>query len=220
MVMMAAAEFPGSAGAAGGGVNGQTIATFLDALASGAPSPGGGSAAALAGALAAALVAMVCRVTSQRDPGAEALAGIALTADGLRERLQGLAGADADAYQALLTARRLPAHARPAAAQAALRRATEVPLDVVATSRDVLTLADRIAPAARASTVSDLSVAAVAARAALDGGAVTAGINLRDSTDRDFVGVAQRRLDALVDEGRALAERVSAVLAERIGRAR
>jgi formiminotetrahydrofolate cyclodeaminase len=218
MLMIEATGFPSSAPRASRNVGAQSIDGFLAALASGAPSPGGGSAAALAGALAAALIAMVCRVTSEREPAARDLAGLAVTADGLRDRLKGLAGADAEAYEALLAARRLPAHARPAAAQAALRRATEVPIDVVAASRDALALADRIAGVARASTLSDLQVAAALARAALDGAAVTARMNLRDSTDRDFAGVAERHVDTLVDEGWALAERVAAAVGGRTGR--
>jgi formiminotetrahydrofolate cyclodeaminase len=218
MVMIEAAGFPSSAPAGDRNVGSQSIDGFLDALASGAPSPGGGSAAALTGALAAALIAMVCRVTAERDPAAGDLTGIAGSADGLRNRLKGLAGADADAYEALLAARRLPAHVRAAAAQAALRRATEVPLDVAAASREALALAERVARVARASTLADLRVAAALGRAALDGAAVTARINLRDSTDRDFAGVAERQVDALIDEGRGLAERVARTVADRIGR--
>ncbi len=196
----------------------ESIATYLAQLASATPAPGGGSAAALAGALAAALVAMVCRVTAAREPAAADLATAAGAADRIRQRLTALAGADADAYEALLAARRLPADARASAMRVALRRATEVPLDLVEASRDVLGLCARAAPQARASTLGDLQVAAALARGALDGGAVTVRINLRDSTDTDFPAAAGRKVDALAAEGHGLIEQVLNAIAARAAR--
>jgi formiminotetrahydrofolate cyclodeaminase len=205
-------------GPAGRDIEAQSVGAFLDALASGVPSPGGGSAAALAGALAAALVAMSSRVTADRDPAATDLAEAATAADQLRRRLTALAGADAEAYEALLAARRLPPASRAAAAQTALRRATDVPLDLVAAARDTLAMCERIVRRVRSSTLSDLQVANALAVAALEAGAVTAQTNLRDSTDREFAGTARRELDQRVAEGRALAKQVVNAAADRVGR--
>jgi formiminotetrahydrofolate cyclodeaminase len=194
----------------------ESIERYLEALASAAPAPGGGSAAALAGAMAAALVAMVCRVTASRG-GDAALAGVVASADVLRERLLGLGGDDAAAYEAVIAARRLPPDARPGAVQAALRRATEVPLDVVEAARDVLASCARVAGAARPSTLGDLRVAAALARAALEGAAVTARLNLRDAADPAFVAASDRRLREAEAAGERLHRTASEEIARRAG---
>jgi len=203
---------------AGDGVESESVGSFLAALASGSPAPGGGSAAALAGALAAALVAMVCRVTAEREVGAAGLAGLALEADALRQRLARLVSDDAAAYQAVLTARRLPAEARPAASEAALRKATEAPLASVAAAGEVLALCDRAAAGARMSTLGDLRVAGLLAGAALEAGAVTARINLRDMTDTALAGLWGEQLGALLAEGRARGQHVAEAIEGRTGR--
>ena len=195
-----------------------SIEAYLAALASAAPAPGGGSAAALAGALGAALLAMVCRVTAKHDADAAPLAALADEADRARHRLTALAADDARAYASVIAARRAPAAERSAAVQTALRRATEVPLDLVGESVKVLALCDRITRVARISTLGDLSVAAILAHGALQAGAVTARINLVGITDSDVTGAIGRRLDALVAEGRTLSARTEAALADRSAR--
>jgi formiminotetrahydrofolate cyclodeaminase len=195
-----------------------SVAGFLAELASAAPMPGGGSAAALAGSLAAALTAMVCRVTAARDPSAAALAETGTTAEGLGRRLSALADADVEAYQALLAARRLPADTRAAAADAALRRATEIPLDVVIACRDVLALCEQVAGSARASTLADLEVAVAIARGALEGGAATVRANLRESANGALAQEAGERVGALVAESQARVGRTAQAIAARVGR--
>ena len=83
----------------------------------------------------------------------------------------------------------------------------------------MLALCERIAPCARASTLSDLGVAAILAHGALRAGALTAGTNLAGIADGDFTGETTRRLDALVAEGMMLAERIETALAARGARA-
>jgi formiminotetrahydrofolate cyclodeaminase len=202
----------------GGGVEEDTVGRYLADLASAAPAPGGGSAAALAAALGAALVAMTCRVTHKHAgaaPGPIPLGELAGEADGLRRRLTALANDDARAYSSVIAARRLPAPERGPAVQDALERATEVPARLAAESRNVLALCERIAPSVRPSTLSDLGVAAILTHAALRAAALTARMNLAGITDSDFTGATARRLDALVAEGMMLAERIQAALAAR-----
>jgi formiminotetrahydrofolate cyclodeaminase len=206
----------------GGGVEEDAVGRYLADLASAAPAPGGGSAAALAAALGAALVAMTCRVTDKHAgaaPEGRSLGELAEEADGLRHRLTALANDDARAYSGVIAARRLPAPERGTAAQDALKRATEVPERLAAESRNVLALCERIAPRARASTLSDLGVAAILAHGALRAAALTARMNLAGIADRDFTGETTRRLDALVAEGMMLAERIETALAARGARA-
>jgi len=195
-----------------------SIERFLDDLASASPAPGGGAAAALAGALAAALVAMVCRVTMGREPGAAELNGVVETADELRRRLTDLAAADARAYEAVIEARRLPADRKAAALDVALRRATEIPIDIAAAGSELLAVCDRLTQRARVSTLGDLRVAAALSRAALDGAAVIARINLRDAADATFRREADRRLALALADTEAECQRVADGIAERVGR--
>jgi formiminotetrahydrofolate cyclodeaminase len=206
----------------GGGVEEDAVGRYLADLASAAPAPGGGSAAALAAALGAALVAMTCRVTAKHAGGAPSvvpLEKLAEEADALRRRLTALANADARVYSDVIAARRLPVPQRGTAVQHALERATEVPERVAAESHDVLALCERIAPCARASTLSDLGVAAILANGALRAGALTARTNLAGIADGDFTGETTRRLDALVAGGMMLAQRIETALAARGARA-
>jgi methenyltetrahydrofolate cyclohydrolase len=206
----------------GGGVGEDTVGRYLADLASAAPAPGGGSAAALAAALGAALVAMTCRVTAKHAGAARSvvpLEELAEEADSLRRRFTALANDDARAYSDVIAARRLPVPEREPAVQHALERATEVPQRLAAESRNVLALCERIAPCARASTLSDLGVAAILAHGALRAGALTARTNLAGIADADFTRETTRRLDALVAEGMMLAERIETALAARGARA-
>jgi formiminotetrahydrofolate cyclodeaminase len=196
------------------------VEAYLTALASAEPAPGGGSAAAVAGALGAALAAMVCRVTATRDPGASALVGRAEEADTARRRLTAVAAADAHAYAAVIAARRAPAPERAAAVQAALRRATEVPVELAAEMARVLRLCADVAPSARASALGDLHVAGLLAHASLRAAVATARVNLTDVDDAEVAGAIARRLDLLDGEGGQALRRLEATLAERASRAR
>ena len=173
---------------------------FLVALASGDATPGGGAAAALGGALAGALVAMVSRATAARDPGArDEMMAIAMRADELRERLTGLVTQDMDAYRGVLDARKSK---QPGEAERALRRATEVPLMIARCSQSVLTVCETAAARARASTLSDLGVAAALGWAALEAGALTARTNLGDLQDAAFAEASELELAGLLTSGR------------------
>ena len=99
----------------GGGVEEDAVGRYLADLASAAPAPGGGSAAALAAALGAALVAMTCRVTAKHAgaaPSVVPLGELAEEADSLRRRLTALANDDARVYSDVIAARRLPVSER------------------------------------------------------------------------------------------------------------
>lgn len=189
-----------------------TLASFLDRLASDEPAPGGGAAAALAGATAAALVAMACRVTARRAPS-EALAAAVGAADDLRRRLMTLMDEDSEAYAAVLESRRAPPERRAPLVEAAMRRATTVPLDTARAAADVLELSATVLDAVRASVVGDLAVAVALAGAALEASALTARINLRELAEGDFARAVRDTLERLAlgaDARRALAQRIAA----------
>jgi formiminotetrahydrofolate cyclodeaminase len=164
-----------------------TVRDLTERLASRAPTPGGGSASALGGALGAALVEMVCELTVGRpeyedvDPIARQ---IGAAAGELRVALLDAAQEDATAYEAVAEARRLPREtdeekaARKAAIAEASVAATEVPLRVVRLALDVLDVAARMAPIGNRNAVSDAGVAALFAAAAARGAALNVTINL------------------------------------------
>src|SRR3990172_2784153 len=157
----------------------RTVREFLAGLASADPTPGGGSASALAAAQGAGLVAMVARL-SQRD-APEAAAGAVERAERLRTVLADLVEADAQAFDAVMAAYRLPKATpeeqarRRKAVQRALIAASEVPLQVSAHAVEVLQTAAGLVDRANPSTISDLGVAALLAEAE------TAARRLRDA---------------------------------------
>ena len=169
----------------------QTIGPWLEALASSAPAPGGGAAAALSAAIGAALIEMVCNLTIGRPRYAahEALMREALArATTLRRRALGLAAADARAFGAVTDAYRLPKEtderARAERIQEALIGATEVPLETAALAAEVVQLAGRIVDGANVNALADIAAAAAAARAALETALVNVEANLAALPDR------------------------------------
>ena len=164
-----------------------TVRDLTERLASGAPVPGGGSASALAGALGAALVEMVCELTVGKpeyediDPVARQ---IGAAAGELRGSMLAAAEEDAIAYLDVVAARRLPRDseeeraARKAAIGEASVAATEVPLRVARLAAEVLDLAASIASIGNRNAVSDAGAAALLAAAAARGAALNVRINL------------------------------------------
>jgi methenyltetrahydrofolate cyclohydrolase len=182
-----------------------TLRDLLDRLGSSDPSPGGGAAAALAGALGAALVQMTANLTLGRPRLAEVqpqARDIADRAGALRARLSALADADAAAYTQVRAAYRLPREddnlkaTRAVAIQEALRVAARVPLDTAARCADVLRLAEEAAPILNASVISDVVVGAMLAQAGLESAIVNVEINLHSMTETQTV----QRLAAELDE--------------------
>lgn len=165
----------------------QTVAEWLDALASDAPAPGGGAAAALGGALGAALVSMVARFTTGRAAYAAVAEEVATTledSERLRAELTELAEADAVAYRGVAAAYRLPRHdeeartARSVAIQAALADATEVPLQIAEACQATVMLAQRIAEIGNHTVRTDAGAAALLAHAAQQAALLNVRANL------------------------------------------
>jgi len=161
--------------------------TLIERLATSDPIPGGGSAAALAGAMGAALVHMVVSLTSGR-PAAEsheaALLEIGNAATTAQSDLLRLTELDAVAYAAVVSARRLPREtelerqSRDVQMASAIREATMAPLETARRAAAVLTLAERVAPMGNRNAISDVGVGALLAAAAMRGAALNVRINL------------------------------------------
>ncbi len=197
----------------------QPLRTVLDTLASSAPTPGGGSAAAITGAMAAGLLTMVCDLTI----GRKAYAGfdteartIRARAEALRLRLQDLAHDDIAVFTALSAAYRLEKttdaarSTRAAAIQYALQAATIVPLAIAEAAAAVLPLGLPLAESGSRLAVSDVGVAAHLARAAVPAALLSVAINLAQLDDADFIDNARQRMAAL---HAGLAETTDAILA-------
>jgi len=204
----------------------KTVAQFLDELASKAPVPGGGSVAALSGALAAGLVTMVCDLTIGKKQYADVEAEIRqfrAQAEGLRARLQELMQADVEAYGRLAAAYKLPRETdeqqadRYAAIQEATMAATEVPLAIAETAAQVVDLAGPVAEKGSKLAVSDAGIAVILGEAAVHSALMNVKINLPTLDDEDFVRQVRNRMNRAT---RGLAEKKAAILArveERMG---
>ena len=201
-----------------------SIAEFLDRLSSSDPTPGGGALAAVTGASAAAMLAMVGNLTRGRPKFANVEAEVVQiveAADHLRQRLLELADADADAYGSVRAAYRLPHNteeeksARAAAIESAMHGATDVPVDTATEARAVLELGLRIAQTGNPTVLPDVAVAAHVAVAAVRSAATQADYNLASITDRTFANRVEGRLDDVLGGLDALATHVLEVVETR-----
>lgn len=165
-------------------VQGQTVGSWLDELGSSAPTPGGGGVAALSAATAAGLVEMVANLSVGKGGDDAAVGTVLERAAHLRGRAVGLADADADAFGQVMDTYKWPREddaqkaARRQAIDWALAGAARVPLDVAAVAAEVIDLCGDLLPQANPNVLSDVAVAASAARAALDASVVNVEVNL------------------------------------------
>jgi methenyltetrahydrofolate cyclohydrolase len=192
---------------------------FLQRLASGDPTPGGGAASALAGALGAALVSMVCNLTIGRERYAdlqESAVALQQQAAELVERLQVGIDEDAAAYGAVIAAYGLARAtdeekaARSAAIQSATFEASLVPLGLAEAAAGVIDLAEQGLGKTNPNAASDLAVAALLGVAAVDGAAANVEINLGTLKDEKERARLAERLEAARAGRREQAARIVA----------
>lgn len=185
----------------------QSIQVFLNELASKASTPGGGSAAAIMGAMGAALVSMVCNLTIGKKNYTdveEELKTVLSQAEGLRERLMGMIQADVDVFDQVMSAYGLPKETeeekakRSEAIQLALKTATEVPLECARVCAEVIQLSRIVAQKGNLNVISDAGVAVLAAYAALRSAALNVYINAKNIKDRAFAEERLARLEGIL----------------------
>lgn len=203
------------------------VSGFLGRLATADPVPGGGSASALAGSMAAALVQMVVALTSGRPAGAEheaVLGTIGARAGELRAELLRLAEVDAEAYAAVVAARRLPKDTegeratRQERIDAATREATRAPLEVAQRSAEAFALAESLAPIGNRHALSDVGVAGVLAAAAVRGAAMNVEINLPSLPEGDGLrGEARAALESHLTDLDRRERALTSAVGDRIG---
>ena len=201
-----------------------SLDAFGDALASHTATPGGGCASALSGALAAGLVAMVARTTIGEkfaDRSAE-MGEIAAEGDQLKDDLLALVDEDAEAFDRVMEAFRLPREtpdeqeARSAAIQEAYSGATDPPTRVCVLSVRVLELAAAVAERGNPNAVSDAGVAALLAATALEGGALNVRINLGSLKDEPLRNTREAEVDDAQTRGRLLLDQVQAAVRDQL----
>jgi formiminotetrahydrofolate cyclodeaminase len=161
-----------------------SLTAYIEQLASTAAVPGGGSAAAVASAMGAALVGMAARLTAKKagDPSVQnKLEAMASSLDEVWRKLLDLSQADIDAYQAVLDARRKQGN-HSLSIQDAYRGAAEVPLRVAQSSRTALELEAELRPIAWKMIASDLDAGAGLLRAGLRAALENVEINLPELT--------------------------------------
>jgi len=165
---------------------------FLEDLAAGTPTPGGGSAAAFAGAMAAGLVAMVARVTvgKKKYAGVEPeMVSVAEQADQLRSIFQAAVKEDSAAFEQVMAAFKLPKStdeelvSRTHAIQKATLQATLVPLRVAENAISLLRLTQKVAEKGNSNAITDAGTAAALARSTLTGASMNVHINLSGLDD-------------------------------------
>jgi formiminotetrahydrofolate cyclodeaminase len=202
------------------------LATFLDELASGAPTPGGGSAAAIMGAMGAALVSMVCNVTIGKK-GYEAvdseMKAVRDESERLRLRLTAMVADDVAAFDGLMAAYRLPKSSeedksrRAESIQFNLRAATETPLACARACAQVIALSKRAGELGFAGVVSDAGVGVLAANTALRSAALNVYINAPSLKDRAFAEAATAEIERLRDRCARESEAVFELVRSRLG---
>ena len=197
------------------------IEPFLDQLASSAATPGGGSAAAIIGAMGAALVSMVCNLTIGKKKYAEVegeMQDVLAKTEALRKKLTGMIQDDVKAFDAVMGAYGMPKEtdadkqARDKAIQAALKLATDVPLACARAAREVIDLAAIASDKGNLNVISDAGVGVLAGYAALRSAALNVFTNARMITDKTFAEAKLQELNRLLAGAEAATEKAYGVV--------
>lgn len=195
----------------------EPLSHFLDQLASNAPTPGGGSVAAVTGALAAGLVSMVCNLTIGKEKYKDVEAdvqSILSRSEALRQRLAGLMQSDVEAYGKLAAAYKMPRstdaekQARTSAVQEACVTAANVPLAIAENCVEIINLCPEAAAKGNVGAVTDVGVAVLLAEAALRSAILNVEINLNVIKDQAYVESTRARIQELLAGKADLKERV------------
>ena len=199
--------------------------SFLDALASAEPTPGGGSAAAYAAASAAALVAMVARVSMGKKKYAEIeeeMSQVVSLADDLRKALTTAIERDARAFDGVMAAYRKPKDtlkektARLEAIQRAMEKAAKVPLESCENALSVLRLACTVAEKGNVNAITDAATAASLAVAAITSAGANVRVNIQSLNDGNEISARlSEQLAAIENETRTYHTMIGEILASR-----
>jgi len=198
----------------------------MDKLASRSPEPGGGSVAALTGALGAALVSMVSNLTLGKEKYKEVqpqIEALLKESEKLRGDMQDLIQKDTEAYGALSEVYKMPKNTdtekalRTAKMQEALKKACQVPLEIGLKSLDIATLAERAAAIGNAAAVSDAGVAVLLAQACAQSAALNVKINVNSIKDEAYNNSTWTRMQDVLTQVAALEKSVMTTTYKKMG---
>jgi len=201
------------------------IEQFLEALASHSATPGGGSAAAIIGAMGAALVSMVCNLTIGKKKYAEVegdIKDVLAKSETLRRKLIGMIEDDVKAFDAVMGAYGMPKETdaekdvRAQAIQAALKQATDVPLACARAAREVIDIAATASDKGNLNVISDAGVGVLAGYAALRSAALNVFTNARMITDKTFAEAKLKELNQLLAGAEAATEKAYGVVKDKV----
>ena len=195
------------------------VTEFVDLLASDAPAPGGGSAAALEGAIGAALTAMVCGLTTGKKKFAE-FNDLAVEAEvkalALKDRFVDVMDRDTEAFNVVSAAFGMPKEtdeekaARSAAIQKGLEGCTATPFEMMEIAVETLELTDSILGKSNDSAASDLGVSALSLRAAVQGAWLNVLINIGSLKNKELAEDYRVKGEALLAKALPLADKIYA----------
>lgn len=202
----------------------QPLQTYLDDLASSRSTPGGGSAAAVSGAMAAALTCMVCQLTLGKEKYADVqdeIAALLSRAQDQRQRFQQLLAEDISAYGELAACLKMPRASeqerqeRRAAIQEHLVQAALVPLEISERAMVVAGICERIAEIGNVNVLSDIAAAAMLAASAGTAAAWMVRVNLKGLQDGRAVEALSQRLSKALDQLTSRCQQVTERVGER-----
>ena len=205
----------------------QTAApSFIDHLAAGTATPGGGSASAFTGAEAAALAAMVARLTVGKKKYAVVepqMWEVISRADSLRAELEACVAEDSAAFEDLMVAMRLPKDSeeqlaiRSKAVEIATRKAIEIPARVALLSLEAMRLCEQVCREGNQNAISDGATGAALAQAAITGAGYNIRINCQGLQDRRNAEAYLQDLKSIQEQAASLQDAIQLILRERGG---
>lgn len=193
------------------------VTQFADVLASEAPAPGGGSTAALEGALGAALTAMVCRLTEGKkkfEEHQDYILEVKAKATDLQAKFIDVMDRDTEAFLVISDAYGMPKAtdeekaARSAAIQAGLVKCTETPFEMMELAAETVELTASLLGRFNTASASDLGVGALSLRAAVQGAWLNVLINIGSLKDKELAESYRAKGAALVEKVLKLADQV------------
>jgi methenyltetrahydrofolate cyclohydrolase len=206
-------------------IENEKISDFLDQLASKSSTPGGGSAAALGGAMGAALVSMVCNLTIGKKKYADVegmMKALLSQSEEIRRCMLEFAAADIEAFNRVMAAYSMPKEteqeklARSAALQERTKEAAQAPLDVARLCKKTMELSQSAAEYGNTNVVSDAGVAVLFAEASLQSAVLNVAINLAGIEDAQFKQSMQHDLDSILANVPELREKTLAIVNSKI----
>ena len=198
-----------------------SITEFIDALASGEPTPGGGGASAIVGAVGAALGSMVCNLTlgnKKYDDFRDDITKIIEECIEIQKRLTKLADEDAEAFKPLAAAYRIPKNDpdREQITERALKLACVVPLEIMKVSGRAVELHAQLYRKGSAAALSDVGAGVICCKAALEAASLNIFINIKSMRDRRAALELEAEADELLGRYRSAADEVYAEVLSRL----